>query len=142
MFKLREVLPLIFVFLKPENEPFQTSLKSHVLSLGFCAFVYSYMDMYIHIWICIFIYNTHTSTEHSVLKTNENMLIMLLCWIVNVFYLKSEVEINLTSLLNTFFSSPIRASFDQIKISYETSSMAGGWSSSTVKSTCAEGSVP
>lgn len=33
--------------------------------------IYSLMDMYVHMWICIFLYSTHTSKEYSGLKANK-----------------------------------------------------------------------
>lgn len=66
------------------------------------------MNMYIH---------THTPIEYNSLKTIQLVyhVTVLNC---NGFYLQSEAKIDFMSLLNTFFfSNPIRAYFDQIKIS-------------------------
>lgn len=61
----------------------------------------------------------HTFSENSCLKTNH---VTVLNFNVLFFYLQSEVKIDLMPLLNTLFSSPRRAYFDQIKVSicYET----------------------
>lgn len=83
----------------------------------------------------------HTFSENSCLKTNNKRVhhVTVLNFNVLFFYLQSEVKIDLMPLLNTLFSSPRRAYFDQIKVSicYETLNMAEGWrDSSAFKNTC------
>lgn len=41
------------------------------ICISIYEYVYSHMDIHVHMWICIFICSTHTSTEYSGLKTKK-----------------------------------------------------------------------